>query len=263
MHPLLLQIGFLKLHTYGLMIVIGFLLGLSLIYSQGKKEGLNPDRIVDISFWGLGLGLLGGRIVYILTRLDYFSQRPLEIFYFWEGGLVFYGGFLGGVFAFWYFSKKYKLPMLKTMDMAVPSLAIAHMWGRFGCFFAGCCFGKPAPGVPWAVTFRDPLSLAPPGIPLHPTQLYDALNAFIIFCVTMYLRNRKKFTGQLLVVYMMLYSVGRSIVEIYRGDSIRGFVIEPYLSTSQFISIFIFLGALYLWFYWGKKYPISTNVKNR
>ncbi|MDZ4678617.1 MAG: prolipoprotein diacylglyceryl transferase [Oligoflexia bacterium] len=257
MHPLLLKIGFLKLHTYGLMIVIGFLFGLYLVYNQAKREGLNAERVVDLSFWGLFMGLIGGRMVYIMTRFEYFSDHLIEILYFWEGGLVFYGGFAGGVFAFWYFSKKYKLPTLKVMDLAVPSLAIAHFFGRLGCFFAGCCFGKPAPGLPWGVTFTDPLSLAPPGVLLHPAQIYDALNALVIFAVTMFMRKRKKFTGQLLVTYMLLYSIGRSIVEIYRGDSIRGFVIDPWLSTSQFFSIFTFLGSIYLWNYWSKKYPLK------
>jgi phosphatidylglycerol:prolipoprotein diacylglycerol transferase len=258
MHPLLFQFGIIKLHTYGLMIVIGFLTGLYLLHTAAKRNGLNPEKVVDIAFLGLGFGLLGGRLVYILTRLDYFSQHPIEVFYFWEGGLVFYGGFLGGAFAFWYFSRKYKMPALKVMDIATPSLAIAHFFGRLGCFSAGCCYGKPAsPDLPWAVIFRDPLSLAPPGIPLHPTQLYDALNALVIFSVLMFMRKREKFTGQLLVIYMLLYSIGRSIVEVFRGDSIRGFVIDPYLSTSQFLSIFVFVFALYLWRLWSKKYPIT------
>jgi phosphatidylglycerol:prolipoprotein diacylglycerol transferase len=258
MHPMLLQIGFLKLHTYGLMIVIGFLCGLYLIYNEAKRQGLNGDRVVDLSFLGLGFGLLGGRIVYILTRLDYFSQHPIEIFYFWEGGLVFYGGFLGGAFAFWFFSKKYNLPTLKVMDMATPSLAIAHFFGRLGCFSAGCCYGRPASkDLPWAVVFRDPLSLAPPGIPLHPTQLYDALNALIIFSVLMFMRRREKFVGQLFVIYMLMYSIGRSIVEVFRGDTIRGFIIEPYLSTSQFLSVFVFILGIVLWVIWKKKYPIQ------
>jgi phosphatidylglycerol:prolipoprotein diacylglycerol transferase len=258
-HPLLLQIGFIKLHTYGLMIVIGFLCGLYLVYSEAERQGINADRVVDISFFALGFGLLGGRIVYILTRLDYFSQHPLEVFYFWEGGLVFYGGFIGGTLAFYYFSRKYKLPILKTMDLATPALAIGHFFGRLGCFSAGCCFGKPAPGLPWAVVFHDPLSLAPLGVPLHPTELYDALNALIIFSILMYMRRREKFTGQLLVIYLMLYSVGRSIVEVYRGDTIRGFIIDPWLSTSQFISIFVFLTGIILWIRWKKLYPIPQT----
>lgn len=258
MHPLLFQMGFIKIHTYGLLIVIGFLIGLYLIYREAKKEGINPERIIDISFWGLAFGLLGGRIIYIITRWDYFSQHFIEIFYFWEGGLVFYGGFLGGFAAFYIFSKKYKLPFLKTVDIAVPSLAIAHAFGRFGCFAAGCCFGRPVEGhLPWAVTFTNSLSLAPLGIPLHPTQLYDALNALIIFSILMLTKKHKKFVGQQLCIYMFLYSIGRAIVEVYRGDSIRGFVIEPYLSTSQFISIFIFLAGIILWRTWSQKYPIK------
>lgn len=240
------------------MIVIGFLIGLYIVYKEAQREGFNGERIIDISFWGLALGLLGGRIVYILTRLDYFSKHPIEIFYFWEGGLVFYGGFLGGLAAFYIFTKKYKMPFLKTVDMAVPSLAIAHFFGRLGCFSAGCCFGRPVDGhLPWAITFTNPLSLAPTGIPLHPTQLYDALNALIIFTILMITRRHKKFTGQQLCIYMFLYSIGRYIVESYRGDSIRGFVIEPYLSTSQFISILIFIAGAVLWRIWSQKYPVK------
>jgi phosphatidylglycerol:prolipoprotein diacylglycerol transferase len=243
------------------MIVIGFLVGLYLVQTEGKRQGLNPDRLIDTSFWGLALGLLGGRLVYIITRLDYFGQHPIEVFYFWEGGLVFYGGFLGGLFGFWYFTRRYRLPFLQTVDLAVPSLAIAHFFGRLGCFFAGCCYGQPANNLPWAITFHDPLSLAPTGIPLHPTQLYDALNAMIIFIVLVALRRHRKFVGQQLVTYMLLYSIGRSIVESYRGDSIRGFVIENVLSTSQFISIFIFAIGAFLAWKWRKLYPIGADGK--
>lgn len=263
MHPLLFQLGIFKLHTYGLMIVIGFLTGLHLIQRQAQKEGIDPNKIVDLSFWALGLGLLGGRIIYIFTRLDYFAQRPLEIFYFWEGGLVFYGGFLGGLFAFWHFGKKFKLPLLKTIDLGVPSLAIAHFFGRIGCFFAGCCYGRPAShDLPWAVIF-PPESLAQAGVPLHPAQLYDALNALIVFSILMWVQKHKKFGGQVLLVYMMLYSIGRSIVETYRGDSIRGFVIEGWLSTSQFISIFVFIAAIILWRRWSKENALAPKTSKK
>jgi phosphatidylglycerol---prolipoprotein diacylglyceryl transferase len=261
MHPLLFALGPLKIHTYGVMIVIGFLVGLYLIYSQAKFEGVNPERVVDISFWGLFFGLMGGRVVYIITRLPDFIKHPLDMFKFWEGGLVFYGGFIGGVAAFWYFSRRYKLRPLQLLDMAAPSLAIGHFFGRLGCFSAGCCYGRLARGLPWAVTFTDLDSAAPVGVPLHPTQIYDAINALVIFSVLMYFRRRKKFMGQQTVIYMMLYSIGRSIVESYRGDAIRGFVINGWLSTSQFISIFIFAAALYLWKRWGKRNALLEDGK--
>ncbi len=264
MYPLLFKFGFLKIHTYGLMIVTGFLVGLYFVQKEARRQGINPERIVDVSFWGLGAGLLGGRIVYIITRWDYFSQHVAEVLYFWEGGLVFYGGFIGGITAFYIYCRRNKLPFLQIVDIAVPSLAIAHFFGRLGCFSAGCCFGKPVEGsLPWAVTFSNPLSLAPLGIPLHPTQLYDALNALLIFGVLMIAKKHKKFMGQQLCIYMILYAIGRSIVEIYRGDTIRGFVIDPYLSTSQFISIFIFSMGVGLWVYWSKKnkLPVATGKK--
>lgn len=248
MFPVLLDLGFFKINTYGTLIVLGFLVALGLIRRRAKIDGFEPDTAVDLAFWALLMGLLGSRILYILTQLDYFIANPLKIIDIREGGLVFYGGFISGAATFIYFCRKYKFPMLKTMDMAVPSLAIAQSFGRIGCFFAGCCYGKEAVGLPWAIIFPPQSTGAPPGIPLHPTQLYDSLNTLIIFGITFALQSRKKFHGQVLATYMLMYAVGRSIVESYRGDTIRKFWIEPYLSTSQGISIFIFIGGILVWY---------------
>jgi phosphatidylglycerol---prolipoprotein diacylglyceryl transferase len=258
LHPVLFSLGPVTLHTYGALIVAGFLIGIFLIRKKAVAAGISPDDITDICFWGLIYGLIFGRILYIVTAWDHFSQNPLNMIKFWEGGLVYYGGVFGGVGAFYYFSKKKGVDILDTLDMAAPSLSIAHFFGRLGCFSAGCCYGiKADKDHPFAVVFSHAQSIAPTEIPLHPTQLYDAANAIIIFVIISLLYKIRKFKGQVIGSYFLIYAIGRSIVESYRGDSIRGFVIQDVLSTSQFISFFTFLGALVLFIYGWKKHPLK------
>ena len=261
MHPLLFEYKFLKLHTYGLLAVIGFLVGLYLFRKKASADNLDPELASDVAFFGFLGGFLGGRILYIITRWSYFSAHPIDMFKVWEGGLVFYGGLIGGTAVFIWRAKKHKLPVLRCLDMVAPSVAIAHMFGRFGCFAAGCCFGKPIdPNHPFAVIFKDPLSIAPLNRAIHPAQLYDALNAFILFLILQFVYSKRKFQGQTLAVYGILYSIGRSIVEVYRGDKIRGFVIEGVLSTSQFISIFIFAGSVAMYLYFKNKHQKEVKA---
>jgi len=258
MFPVLFRLGPLSIHTYGALIVLGFLVGVYLIRKKAINENLNPDQLTDIAFWALLMGLLGGRILFIITLWKEFARDPLEMLRFWNGGLVYYGGLIGGALTFWYLAKRYRLNVLQVMDIATPSLAIAHFFGRLGCFVAGCCFGKECdPNFPLAVVFKSPESIAPVNIPLHPAQLYDAANAMIIFIALSLFYPYHKFRGQVLAIYLMIYAVGRSIVEQYRGDLVRGFVIENVLSTSQFISIFVFVAGLALYFFGQKYFPIQ------
>ena len=253
MHPLLFEYKFLKLHTYGFFIVVGFLCGLFLMRRKAEKLKWNLEHVSDVAFWALLGGFVDGRILYIITRWSEYSSSPLEMFKFWEGGLVFYGGFIGGLLTFIWRANKYKIPVLQFLDLTAPTLAIGHAFGRIGCFMAGCCFGKSIPADnPFAVIFTNPLSIAPLNQPLHATQLYDAFNAFTVFLILQYLYPRRKFLGQICATYGILYSVGRYIVENFRGDKIRGFLIENVLSTSQFISIGIFLFSAFLYIHYRR-----------
>ncbi len=254
MYPVLFEWKLIKIHSYGLLIVVGFLIGLYLVRKKAAKINIDVEEISDVAFWGLLGGFIGGRLLYIITRWGDFSQHPLDMLKFWEGGLVFYGGLIGGIVGWVLRAKKYKMPILKTVDLAAPSVAIAHVFGRFGCFAAGCCFGKPIdPNSPFAVIFNNPKSIAPIGVPLHPAQLYDAFNAFILFLILQLIYSKRKFVGQTVASYGLLYSIGRYVVEEYRGDKIRGFVIENLLSTSQFISLAIFIGSAYLYYHYWKR----------
>jgi phosphatidylglycerol:prolipoprotein diacylglycerol transferase len=243
MHPELFKIGPLTIHTYGVLVAAGFLLGLGLAVKQAKKEGIPPTKIVDLGFYVLLSALIGSRIFYIMINASHYVKNPLDIFKVWEGGLVFYGGLLFTVPIVLWYVKKNDLGVWSTADLFAPSLAIGHAIGRIGCFYAGCCYGKPAEGLPWAVIFSDPQSLALIGIPLHPVQLYESLGEFITFLVLIILRKHKSFNGQLFMIYLIFYSVLRFIVEFFRGDVARGFF-TSHISLSQGVSILMFLVAV-------------------
>lgn len=235
MHPVLFQIGVLTIYSYGLMIAIGIMVGLFLARRQAAREGIDPDKIMDITFYILLVALIGSRLLFVLMNFEEYADNPIQIFKIWEGGLVFYGGFLpAAAIGIWYI-KRLGLPLWKVTDIFAPSIAIGHAFGRIGCFLAGCCYGRPST-LPWAVTFTDPRSLAPQGIPLHPAQLYSSLGLFALFTFLMFLRKKRTFHGEVFWSYALGYSIVRFFEEFMRGDP-RGSILGGLLSTSQAISI--------------------------
>jgi phosphatidylglycerol:prolipoprotein diacylglycerol transferase len=261
MHPLLIKLGPIPIHTYGFLIALGFLTAVFVIRRLAERAKLDPERVLDLTFWLLLVGFAGARILFIITRLSYFMSDPLAMFKVWEGGLVFFGGPLACVpFLVWYV-RKYKLPVWKVADALIPGLVIAHMFGRFGCLAAGCCYGKPT-GTDFGVRlYSDLVDRQFQGIPLHPTQLYEASALFILFWGLLYVFRHKRFDGQVVLTYFMTYPIIRSIVETFRGDLIRGFVIDDVLSTSQFISILVFLAATALLVYRLKQVGPSGHAE--
>jgi phosphatidylglycerol:prolipoprotein diacylglycerol transferase len=249
MHPLLfeLQIGSwtIPFHTYGLMIALGFILGITTVRRLAVASGLDPDEVSDLSFWLLMYGFLGSRILFVITRFEDYVRNPLDIFKVWEGGLVFFGGLiLATVYAFHHFRKR-RLDAWKMIDVLAPGLVIAHAFGRLGCLGAGCCYGRPT-GSFLGVKFEsDLVEQGFRGIPLHPVQAYEFVALLVLYFGLLGVFRHRKIEGQVGLTYFMTYPLIRGLVELFRGDSIRGFVIGHWLSTSQFISIWIFLGA---WF---------------
>jgi len=240
MHPILFKLGPLTLHTYGFLVAAGFLVGIAFAVRQAKKEGILPDKIIDLGFYIILAAIVGSRLLFILVNADHYVESPLDIFKIWEGGLVFYGGILLAVpTAIWYVTKN-GLGLWNIADIFAPSIAIGHAFGRLGCFAAGCCYGKAAASLPWGVIFTDPYCLAPTNVALHPTQLYESAGEFMNFLILISLRRYKTFNGQLFMSYLILYSVLRFTVEFFRGDVERGFIFLN-LSLSQGISIAIFL----------------------
>jgi phosphatidylglycerol:prolipoprotein diacylglycerol transferase len=242
MFPVLFRIGPFALHTYGVFVATAFLSAIALALREARREGEDADKILDLSFYVLIAAIVGSRILYVLVNWSSFRDDPFEIVRIWHGGLVFYGGFIGAlIIVLWYIRRK-GLPLLKTGDIMAPSVAFGHFVGRIGCFFSGCCYGKTC-DLPWAVVFTHAESLAPKGIPLHPVQLYSSLNSFLIFLVLIGLRRIKRFEGQILWAYVLLYGVTRSILEHFRGDE-RGMFVKGMLSTSQLIGLIMAVVAI-------------------
>lgn len=243
MHPVLIRIGPLTIHTYGFLIAVGFLVALWLAAIQAKKEGIPSGKIMDLGFYILLAAIVGSRFFFILINAGRYIDRPLDVFKIWEGGLVFYGGVLLAVpVAVWHI-KRTGMDLWSTADILAPSIAIGHVFGRLGCLAAGCCHGKPAEDLPWGIIFTDPESLAPTNVLLHPTQLYESAGELLIFLALILTRTRKSFEGQLFMMYLILYSVLRFLVEFFRGDIGRGFIME-HMSVSQGISILIFITGI-------------------
>lgn len=251
MFPVLFSIGDFPIHSYGFLIAFGFLLCVWVSKREGQRQGISGDKIVDLGFWSLLIGMIGCRILYVITRWSYYLEAPTQMFYVWEGGLVFFGGPMLCLPFFLWYTKHYSLPRWKILDIAAQAVPLAHAFGRLGCLSVGCCYGRPT-HAHWGLKFYSEL-VEPQlrGVYLHPTQIYEGVSLIILFFALRRMRFTKKFDGQIFCTYLIAYSILRSIIEIFRGDSIRGFVIDPYLSTSQFISIFIIIATLI--FYHFKK----------
>ena len=234
MHPILLKIGNISLYTYGLFVALGFLTALWFARREAKRVGENPTHILDLGFYLLIAAIVGSRLFFLAVNPEIFSESPWAVFQIWKGGLVFYGGFIAALVTAIVYVRIIKVPFFKVADIFSPGLAAGHAVGRIGCFFAGCCYGKTC-DLPWAVVFEDPLSLAPIGVHLHPTQLYSVVGNLTVFGALWFLRKRTQYTGQLFWLYVLFYGLVRSFLELFRGDP-RGFV-SGGVSVSQGIGL--------------------------
>jgi len=255
MLPVLFHVGPLTIYSYGLMAATGFIVATMLLTRRAEVEGEDPEIAMDLAFYIVVSALIGARILYVIIEYKSYIYHPLKVFMIWEGGLVFFGGFVGSVIAGYWFVKKHNMRFWKMADIIAPSLAIGHAFGRIGCLGAGCCYGAVTDSG-FGITFTDPASLAPLNVPLYPTQIYSSLNELMIFFILISIRNYKKFDGQIIALWMLIYPVGRFIIEFYRGDP-RG-SIGP-LSTSQFIAIGIVLVGASIYY---RLSPVANKNKS-
>ncbi len=240
MYPRLLELGPVTLYTYGVLLAAAYLLGLKFAMTRAAKRGLDQARILDLGIYIIIAALLGAKLLLLVTDFSSFRQDPRELLTLVRSGGVFYGGLILAVVVALGYIRHARLPLWTTCDAFAPGIALGHVIGRFGCFFAGCCYGKPT-SEPWAITFTNPFAAAnvgtPLGVPLHPTQLYEAGAEFLILVFLLFTeRKRKPYAGRTFWLYMLLYAISRFIIEFYRGDE-RGTV--GVLSTSQFISVLL------------------------
>jgi phosphatidylglycerol---prolipoprotein diacylglyceryl transferase len=241
MHPILIQLDGLTVYAYGSILALGFMAGMVLILLKARKERVPLERVIDLFCVVIVSALIGARGFYVLLNLPVFREDPSRIFKVWEGGLVFYGGFLFAVLAAIGYMRGYRLPLWRMADLFTPSIALGLFFARIGCFMAGCCYGKETT-LPWGVTFTDPLSLARLHLPLHPTQLYEAGSGLVLFFFLIRMEKRKSHDGQVFWLFILLYSIVRFLIEIVRDDP-RGFLPGTFLSTSQAIGIFLVILA--------------------
>ncbi|MBE7444143.1 MAG: prolipoprotein diacylglyceryl transferase [Planctomycetia bacterium] len=250
----------IPIYSYGFMLMIAFLVAISIARWRARKEGIDPNKITDLGIYMVCAGILGARLFSIIQFFDDYKNNLFSIFKIYEGGLVYYGGLFAGIVTLYLYVKKHHLPFLKIIDAVTPSAALGLGFGRIGCFMNGCCFGKIAPHVPWAMQF--PRTLDKTGmvdgspaflhqyelglvhlsdlhsLPIHPTQLYSFLSDVVLFFIlSAFFRFRKR-NGEVLLLFGIIYSVIRFCMELLRGDNPMFFNL---FTVAQIISIGMFI----------------------
>lgn len=254
MHNELFTIGPVTIYGYGLMIAIGIIAAYLNTERLAKKSGLDPDPVFNILIIGVGSGIVGAKLLYYITVLDEIIANPKLLLNFMEGFVV-YGGIIFGILGALLYCKKKKLPFLNYLDCAAPSIALAQGFGRIGCYLAGCCYGTQMDS-PLSITFTNS-AYAPNNVPLFPSQLVSSAFDFVHFFVLCALLKRNKQPGKIGAFYLIFYSIGRFIIEFFRGDLARGSVGS--LSTSQFISVFVAIVGIAMVIFLSKKENTETE----
>jgi phosphatidylglycerol:prolipoprotein diacylglycerol transferase len=252
MHPIAFEPFGFTITSFGVMLALAFLGGWIYTGRLTRKTGWFSEEVIgDLLFWLMVGGVVGARLLYVVVHWETFRADASQIFNFRAGGLVSYGGFVGAFLAGWIFTRRHKLDFVQLADLCVPGALLGQAIGRIGCFLVADDYGRPAPDLPWAVRFPDVEGSMLPQMlreqPLHPTQLYLCLKAFLCFLIVRWVFHHRRFRGQVMCTAMMVYPIGRSIVEIWRYDSVERGVYAG-LSTAQWISIPLFLAGAFLWF---------------
>src|SRR5476649_1991642 len=252
MYPRLFELGPITVYTYGVLLAAAYLLGLKLAMVRAANRGLDANRVLDLGIYIIISALIGAKLLLLVTDFRAFTNDPRELLTLARSGGVFYGGLILAVaVALWYI-RRIGLPLWTTCDVFAPGIALGHVVGRFGCLFAGCCYGKQVAAPHWwTVTFTDRFALenvgTPLGVPLYPTQIFEAGAEALILIVLLWTeRKGRPFAGRTFWFYMLLYAVSRFIIEFFRGDE-RGTV--GIFSTSQFISIVLAPLAIFMLVY--------------
>lgn len=249
MYPVLFEVGPVTVYSYGFMIALGIVAGMAYLIWAGRKEvHLTFDQANSLFLYIFVAAVVGGKLFLVFEDPSRILRAPGGLL---SGhGFVFYGSFLMAIPAMGWFFKKHGLPASKMLDIMAITTCLVHIFGRAGCFLAGCCYGAPT-GSALGVTFTDPSCYAEPlNTPLYPTQLMEACYILMVMTVLLMVKRRRHFAGQLFLFYLMLYAAGRFVLEYFRGDSDRGFIVDGYLSNSQFIALCVL--AVVCLIYWRR-----------
>jgi phosphatidylglycerol:prolipoprotein diacylglycerol transferase len=253
MHPRLLTTPFFTIYTFGILLAAAYGAALWWLLREGRRERLDINGLSSLAFWAIAGAIIGAKALMVLRDLPEYLSTPSTLF---SSSVLtsagdFYGGFLGALLgASFYFSRHPQLPFWPTADICGPAIALGQAIGRIGCLMAGDDYCRPT-RMAWAVTFTDPdaatIGGAPLGVPLHPVQAYESLVCALLFVVLVRILRHKRFDGEVILAYTLLYAIARFVLEFFRGDADRGFVFG-WLSTSQFIAAILGPVALGLLF---------------
>ena len=248
MHPTVLKIGSFAVHSYGLLLAVGFLLAIQIFVSRGKRRGISEDSLHTVSLVILILAIVGGRGLFVMTHWSEYQKDIVGIFRLWEGGLMLYGGYILAIAGGIAYVRRKGLSLWKIADAAAPSMAIGIGIGRLGCFLNGCCFGLPT-SLPWGVKFPagSYASYTFPGMAIHPSQLYLALAGIGLFLVLLWLDRAPHFDGWLFWTAVAIDAVFRFTIDFtryYDQTSFLGKVGDLSFNINQILSVFLFLTSL-------------------
>lgn len=246
----LFSVGPFTVHIYGLFVAFGIIFAYIVTEKRGKKMGIDISHLDSLALCFVISGFVGSKCLYLLTRIKDIVQDPGIIGSLADGWVV-WGGIIGGLIGGYIYCHKHNMNFWQQVDLIIPSVALAQGFGRIGCFFAGCCYGIETTSL-FGIVFPEG-SLAPAGVRLVPTQLMCSVFDFALFFFLIWLVKKKKdlFEGEVAIWYLMLYCIGRFVIEFYRGDLIRGGF--DGFSTSQIISLIMFLFSIGLLIYLSKR----------
>ncbi len=258
MNPILFTIGKFEIYSYGVLLAVSFYISLYLLikdanqppilpaseqaWKPAEKTEIDTSIILDIVFWIIISGILGGKLAYIIFNLPLYIENPLDVS-LWRGGFIFYGGFFLSLIAVFIYTRKTKLSFVLIADLFIPYVALGQAIGRIGCFLNGCCYGKPTDlAIGRVFDLSSPAGYHYGALPLHPTQLYSSLFLFILFLFLKKIRIRQKFEGETLLFYFILYPTFRFFLDFLRGDGLGIFFYR--LTLFQIICAIIMISSL-------------------
>jgi len=246
MHPILFKIGGLTFYTYGLIMAVAFIVAYFYLLHLAKISGQDVEFYSNFFFWIMIIGILGAKALYLLVDWRNIISTVKDVVGCIRGGLVWYGGVVAVLLFAYFYARKYRKSYGQVADTVASPAMIGLGIGRWGCLMAGCCYGKPT-SLPWAIIYPDaPIHHQMAGIPVHPSPIYESIADLLIALISYQVFRRSKRRGISMLVVIMLYATARFLLEFLRADTERGFVISDKISTSQFISILIFIPAAIL-----------------
>lgn len=263
MHPIAFTIGSLTIHWYGVLVAIGFLLGL---WTAGRRAGLvgvSPEVVVDLGPWLIVGAIIGARALYVAMfwRTQFAGEPFLEIFKVWQGGLVYYGGLIGSSLACILYAWLKKERLWTLADVMAPSIALGQVFGRLGCLMNGCCYGRPAE-LACAISYppgHETHPVGSPALPVHATPIYEATLTLCLYLTLAWLFRRKHFRGQIFGLYLVGYGVCRSIVELFRGDYPPSQLhLNGWITPAHIVSGFVFTAGVILLVVLARTQPVQN-----